>query len=83
MDTVDTWSHPRRQMLKWSHLIPVKEDYIPSGMCRMDYPWNKVAAPLLNISLVVIWENVLVKRTNSIHAMLQVFERYRRAMHKI
>ena len=66
MDTVDTWSHPRRQMLKLSHLIHVKEDYIPSGVCCMacSCPWSKMAAPFLNMSLMAIWENVLVTGTN-------------------
>ena len=71
-------------MLKLSHLIPAKEDYIPSGMCCMvcNCPWSKVAVPFLSISLMVIWGNVLVKGTKSTHAMLQVFERYKKAMYK-
>lgn len=66
MDTVDTWSHPRRQMLKLSHLIPVKEDYIPRGVCGMacPRPWSKMAAAFLNMSLMAIRENVLVMGTN-------------------
>lgn len=40
---------------------PGKEDYILSGMWDMNSPWNKAVAHLLKISLVFMWENILVR----------------------
>lgn len=38
-----------------------KEDVILSGMWGMDSPWHKAMAKLLKISLMVTWENILVR----------------------
>lgn len=44
----------------------------------MDNSWHKVSVQLAEISLVLNWENVLVKGNAVTDVMMSIFEKYER-----